>query len=333
MAGSYGARRAGPSFRAVVHDVRVQLSRHRLGIALAFAAALISGVSIYLNGIAVREFGNPTLYTTVKNLIAGIVLLCGAVVLARTGRGTLTAPRSVRQVLGLAVVGIFGGGVAFVLFFEGLSRTTASSAGFVQKTLVIWVAILAVSLLRERFTAAHGAAIAVLVTGQLVASGGAGLAAFGPGEMMVFAATLLWAAEVIIAKRLLATLSPLTVAIARMGIGSVVLVGFSIASGVTAGLATLTLAQWGWVALTGLILSAYVATWFAALARARATDVTAVLVFAAVITAVISSGADVGRLIPALPGLVLITAGALLVTMLGARAGERPSLGVSAQTR
>lgn len=312
--------------------MRVFLSRRSAGIALAFAAALISGFSIYINGIAVREFGNPTLYTTIKNLVAGALLLSAALALARRDRSALGRPRGFSQVFGLAAVGIFGGGVAFVLFFEGLARTSAVSAGFVQKTLVIWVAILAVSFLRERFSVAHAAAIAVLVVGQLVASGGLGLSALGPGEAMVFAATLLWAGEVIVAKRLLAALSPLTVACARMGIGSVVLVTFSLASGVASGLASLTLTQWGWALLTGLILSGYVATWFAALARAQATDVTAVLVFATVVTALISSGAEVSRLAPTLPGLALIALGAITIALLAARS-DQTTMGTRAPLR
>lgn len=336
MAGSRWPRSsAGATSRASAasaYPLLVHLGRRRAGIALAFTAALISGFSIYINAIAVREFGNPTLYTTVKNLVAGVLLLSAALALTRSGRSALSRPRRLRQIFGLAAVGVFGGGAAFVLFFEGLARTSASSAGFVQKTLVIWVAIFAVSFLRERFSIAHGAAIAVLVAGQLVALGGVGLSALGPGEAMVFAATLLWAGEVIIAKLLLRELSPLTVACARMGIGSVTLVTFSLASGVTAGLASLTLTQWGWVLLTGLILSAYVATWFAALARAQATDVTAVLVFGAVVTAVISSGAEVSRLAPSLPGLALITVGAITIALLAARSDRMP-LGTRAQLR
>ncbi len=45
--------------------------------------------------------------------------------------------------------------------------------------------------------------------------------------------------------------------------------------------------QWRWILLTGLLLTAYVATWYAALARAQAVDVTAVLVFGAVVTALL----------------------------------------------
>ncbi len=178
------------------------MDRRQIGIGLALTAALISGVSVWVNAMAVRAFGDPVLYTTVKNVIAAALLILLAVVLtSRASRQGLTPPRGVRQLLGLGFVGVVGGGVAFVLFFQGLALTTASSAGFIQKTLVIWVAILAVSFLHERFGRAHVAAIALLVVGQMLASGGAAMPALSTGEALVFIATLLWALEVVIAKR------------------------------------------------------------------------------------------------------------------------------------
>jgi len=56
-----------------------------------------------------------------------------------------------------------------------------------------------------------------------------------------------------------------------------------------------------------------VATWFAALARAQAVDVTAVLVFGAVITALLSRWAD--GVAFDLGGVILITAGAILIAI------------------
>ena len=54
---------------------------------------------------------------------------------------------------------MIGGSVPFVLFFEGLARAEATQAAFIQKTLVVWVALLAVPLLRERFGVPHALAI------------------------------------------------------------------------------------------------------------------------------------------------------------------------------
>ena len=102
-----------------------------------------------------------------------------------------------------------------------------------------------------------------------------------------------------IAKPLLRGLSPLTVASARLGIGVVVLVAVVLASGAAAQLAAVTLQAWLWVALTGSILSVYVVTWYFALKKAGAIDVTAVLVFGAVITAVLGTGIRGTNLAPA----------------------------------
>ena len=96
---------------------------------------------------------------------------------------------------------------------------------------------------------------------------------------MILAATLLWSIEVIVAKRLLGSLSSLTVGTARMALGCVVLLAYVAVTGSMDDLLAVSVTQWAWAALTGGLLAAYVATWYLALARARAIDVTAVLAF------------------------------------------------------
>jgi drug/metabolite transporter (DMT)-like permease len=213
----------------------------------------------------------------------------------------------------LLAIAVIGGSVPFVLFFEGLARAEATQAAFIQKTLVVWVALIAVPLLHERLGWPHLAAIALLVAGQAWLVGDAGTVAFGSGEAMIFAATLLWAVEIIVAKKLLADLDSRLLGMARMTLGTAVLLGWVVVSGRADQLFSLSGDQWSWVLLTGLILAGYVATWFAALARAQAVDVTAVLVFGAVVTAVLSRVAD--GVAFDLGGAVLITAGAILVAL------------------
>lgn len=66
------------------------------------------------------------------------------------------------------------------------------------------------------------------------------------------------------------------------------------------------------MALTGVLLACYVATWYAALARAQAVDVTAVLVLGAVVTALLDAG--VRGVVPAgAPALGLLAVGVVLV--------------------
>jgi drug/metabolite transporter (DMT)-like permease len=285
------------------------------GIGLAFVTAIVSGVSIYLNGHAVKHFGNPTVYTTAKNAVAGVLLLALAAVPGRSA-GVVRGARP-RASAALAVVAVVGGSVPFVLFFEGLARAQATQAAFIQKTLVVWVALLAVPLLRERFRTPHVLAVALLVAGQLWLVGSAGHVTFGAGETMILAATLLWSIEVVYVKRLVAWIPPRTLAAARMALGTLLLVGWLAVTGRLGQLGGYGVEQWRWVVLTGLLLTAYVGTWYAALARAQAVDVTAVLVFGAVVTALLSGAAD-GAPVSA-GGTVLITVGAALVAATAVR--------------
>ena len=286
-------------------------STRATGIALAFVTALISGVAIFVNGHAVRHFGDATVYTTAKNAVAGVLLLALAAPLLGGPRSQVATIGKHR--LGLAAIAVIGGSVPFVLFFEGLSRAEATQAAFIQKTLLVWVAIIAVPLLHERLGWPHLGAIALLVAGQAWLVGDAGTVVFRSGEAMIFAATLLWAVEVVVAKKLLADLDSRLLGMARMTLGTVVLLGWVVVSGRADELFSLSGEQWRWVLLTGLILAAYVATWFAALSRAQAVDVTAVLVFGAVVTAVLSNLAD-GVAVD-LVGVILITAGAILIAL------------------
>lgn len=302
------------------------MSTRATGIALALATATISGFAVFLNGYAVKRFEDATAYTTAKNGVAALLLILLAVpVLTRAGSEGAAAPRprTRRHWLGLVAVGVVGGSVPFVLFFEGLSRASSTEAAFIHKTLVIWVALLAVPLLGERLSWAHWAAIALLIAGQAVLVGDAGTVTLGSGELMIFGATLLWSVEVVVVKRLLASLASPTLAAARLGIGLVVLLGFVVLSGRWDELTGYGTEQWGWALLTGVILTGYVATWYAALARAQAVDVTAVLVLAAIVTALLNAGYAAASL--DVLGLGLIAAGGALIALRALRPTPAPA--------
>jgi drug/metabolite transporter (DMT)-like permease len=286
------------------------MSRRSAGIALAFVTACVSGVSIYLNGRAVKHFGDATVYTTAKNLVAGVFLLVLALSLG-SGGGVPVVSIARRRWAALLTVAVIGGSVPFVLFFDGLKQSEATQAAFIQKTLVVWVALLAVPLLKERFRWPHALAIVFLMAGQAWLAGKLGTVAFGKGEAMILAATLLWSVEIVFVKYLLGSIPPGVLAAARMALGTVLLVCWLALTGKLGDLAGLSALQWRWALLTGLLLTAYVATWFAALARAQAIDVTAVLVFGALVTAILSGvidGAAIG-----VGGAILIAVGSGLV--------------------
>ena len=289
------------------------MNRIRTGLLLAAATALISGVSIFLNSYAVKALPDAGLFTTLKNGFAAAALFAIAVPVLRARRQTLTINR---QTLGwLTVIGIIGGSIPFLLFFTGLSLASAPSAAFIQKTMFVWVALLAVPFLGERLGLLQIGALGVLFASLLLIAPPTGVV-WGAGETMIAAATLFWAVEVIVARRLLAAgrVDPLVLGVGRLGIGLIVLVGYLAFTGKLALLGGLGATQLSWVVITGVLLAGYVATWFTALRYAPATVVTSVLVLGLPITALLDAVVN-GRVpgIAPLAGYGLVIFAALLL--------------------
>lgn len=289
-----------------------------IGLLLALGTASISGVAVFLNASAVKAVPDPAVFTTLKNLVAVAILvaLAAAVVRPQEVRGIGRVDR-----LTLAVIGILGGGVAFLLFFSGLAMASAPSAAFIHKTMVIWVALMAGPFLGERLGLAPILALGVLIAGQALILPPLGIS-WGIGETLIALATLIWAVEVVLAKRVLGRVRSPIVGVARLGIGLIVLVGYLILTGRVAGIGALDAAGWTWVAVTGLLLAGYVGTWLAALRRAPASEVTSVLVVGAVITAALTA---ITR--GTLPEPVASTGYALVLMAVGALIliGRRPT--------
>jgi len=266
----------------------------------------------------VKAVQDPAVFTTLKNLVAVVLLVVVAAAAVRPSevRGIGRADR-----LTLTVIGILGGGIAFLLFFSGLAMASAPSAAFIHKTMVIWVALMAGPFLGERLGLAPILALGVLVAGQVLILPPLGIS-WGMGETFIALATLLWAVEVVLAKRVLGRVRSPIVGVARLGIGLTVLVGYLILTGRVSGIAALDAAGWTWIAVTGVLLAGYVGTWMAALRRAPVSEVTSVLVLGAVITAVLTA---VTR--GALPEPVASTGYALVLMAVGALLliGRRPA--------
>jgi drug/metabolite transporter (DMT)-like permease len=291
-----------------------------VGVALALVTAAISGVSIFVNSYAVKQIADPAIFTTLKNGIAATILL--ALALTVVSRADLQGIGR-RDWLGVAVVGVVGGGIAFLLFFTGLALASAPSAAFIHKTLFVWVALLAVPVLGERLGLLQIGALGTLIGAQLLIAPPAGVT-WGTGETMIAAATLLWAIEVVLARRLLVRVPAGVLGVGRLGIGLIVLAGYLVVTGRLSLLTELSATQWAWATFTGLLLAGYVASWFGALSRAPAIVVTSVLVLGAPITAGLSATA--GGTLPApvqVAGhaLILLVVAMLATTVLFRRRG------------
>lgn len=282
------------------------------GLALALATAVISGFSIFINSYAAKEFHSASTFSSMKNTVVGAALL-----LLFLPRGGAQLRRlKPRHGVALLALGVVGGSVPFILFFEGLSRTGSANAAFIQKTLFVWVGILAIPLLRERLGRAQVGAIALLVVAQWMIGAPKSLRP-DTGLTMVFFATLLWAVEVIVARRVLPEIGAQLGATARMSIGAMLLLGYLAYKGDISDFGSLSALQWYWLLATAAILLAYVTTWYAAMERAPATAVTCVLAVGAPITAALNAiagkGAPTGD---QLIGFGLVAAAAALIVWL-----------------
>jgi drug/metabolite transporter (DMT)-like permease len=290
---------------------------------LALIAACISGAAVWLNAFAVKQVPDAAVYTTLKNGVAAMILLALAGAAVPRSEVRKVAPH---QSVVLLLVGLLGGGLAFLLFFSGLAAASAPSAAFIQKTLFVWVAILAVPFLGERLGLAQVAALGVLAVGQAVVLPPRDIA-WGQGETMILVATLIWAVEVALVRRFLRDVPTPLVAVGRLGIGLLALGGFVLATDRAAGILALPAEAWAWTLVTGLILAAYVSTWFAALRRAPATLVTSILVAGAVITGVFQAIAKGAAPAPdVVGGYVLIAIGVAAMAALAVQSTDRASV-------
>jgi drug/metabolite transporter (DMT)-like permease len=286
--------------------MRTQLNQ---GLLWALGTTLVSGFSVYVNKFGVSQVPDAFVYTTVKNSLVVVGLLAAAGLLAgwREMRGFTR-----RQWAGWLSLGLVGGGIPFLLFFQGLSQASAPSAALVHKSLFLWVALLGAPLLKEKLGGWQLAGLAVLAAGVFLMQPPAGWG-WGRGETLMLTATLLWAVETILAKKVLAGISAHTAALGRMGVGALVMWTFLGLTDRAGSALALNATQWLWVAATSLFLMAYVWTWYRALKAAPATLVTSVLTLSAVITillAAVLEGNDLSAL----------QAGAIAIMILGAAA-------------
>jgi uncharacterized membrane protein len=129
----------------------------------------------------------------------------------------------------------------------------------------------------------------------------------------------------VIARRLLREMSPAALALVRMGVGALALTVYLSVTGALSNLLSLDAHQVWWVLATGLLLSGYVATWMTALARARALDVTSMLVASATVTWLLQLVAGTVTPVTSTIGLALIAAGVGLVIWAGVTRTRRTS--------
>ncbi len=277
------------------------------GLVLALLAALVSGVSVFVNGVAV-SLADPFAYTALKNM--GALAFIAAITLALAGVRHFRN-LSLRQWGLLVLVGVVGGSIPFLMFFWGLKLGGAAVSSFIYRSLFIFAGVTGYLILKEVPSPRDVAAGFVILAGNALLVSGE--AAFGLGQALVLGATVLWAVEYAISRKLMSDVHPQAVMASRMFFGSIVLLGFLAATGSLGALFSADSAVLGWLALTSLLLCGFLFTWYNALKNLPLVKASVIFTLGGIVTAVLNAIflSKAITLVQA-TGLVLILGGVLL---------------------
>jgi len=253
------------------------------GYFLVFLTALISGFTIFINKFGVTAV-NPNIYTFLRVLTVAI-FLTGLLFFLKDWRTLKNLTK--KQWLLLITIGLVGGSIPFLLFFRGLSLTNAAQGSFVHKTMFIWVVFLAALFLKEKIDKKFLVGGLFLLLGSLILLKKLPYS-LNQGDLLVFLATLFWAAENTISKYVLRDLEGRIVAWARMFFGALFILIFLLATNQLPLISGLTLRQINWVLITAVILFGYVMTWYSGLKFIPVSQATVILLLGSPITTLLS---------------------------------------------
>lgn len=283
------------------------------GFWLVGATAIVSGVSTFVNSYAVGSTSSAA-FVTSRNLLVALLLLPIAVLAVR--RSARALPSGASEWGRLVLIGLIGGAIPFLLFFRGLQLATeaggATTASFLYRTLFLWAIVLGVVALRERVSPwVLAGAVALLLGSYLMLSIRSPV--WTDGSLYVLVATALWASEYTVSKHLMRSVPSMTVALGRMGFGAIFLVGYLVLTGGVVAAASFGAAQWLWVGISALLLTAFVALWYPGLSRLDLGVATSVLVAGYPVTFLLSELVRPTALAPSIVvGAVLVAGGAVL---------------------
>jgi drug/metabolite transporter (DMT)-like permease len=281
----------------------------------AALAAAISGVSVYVNALGVKSFSDPVLYTALKDGLVGIVLLVPLALSAGWKAEYRQLDR--RTWAWIVALALTGGSVPFALFYSGLQATTAATGALINHFQFVLVALFAMCFLKERIRPAIWAGFVVLLLGTLLGTNLQALQ-WNQGALLIAASTVLFAIDFVIAKHLLHGLATLTVMTARMTLGTAMLFVYVVAMGRLAPVATLSVSQWSFVAVTGVLLLLFTVATFTAIRHASVSVVLAVGAAAPIMTTllqVMGSGSAQPGPIDVLGLGVTLAAGAVIIVV------------------
>jgi drug/metabolite transporter (DMT)-like permease len=225
-----------------------------LGLTAIIAACVFWGTSFYFGKIALRELSAMQVvwwrFALATALLAPLLGIRTAHLRSRGARAGALLTRPLRRDLPLFLLNaLVMVPLQFVLQFEGLARTTASSAALLVGVFAPMMALAGVFFARERLQASGWLAVAVSTLGVGVMVGLPGPGRTLAGDLMVVASLVCAVGMVLVTQRLLRRYEALSVTVWSAGLGTLLLLPWSYLTGEWP---TLTMSGWTWAALFGL---------------------------------------------------------------------------------
>lgn len=259
--------------------------KYQKGIILALVTAVISGFSIFYNKFALISGMDSTVFNIIKN--GGVAIIFTSIIIFSNNRSKLRQLTK-KDWIRLFIIGLIGGSIPFILFFEGLKHIPAASANILQKTLFIWIALFAIPILKEKINFVQIVGYLLIIYANFFLGGFQGFS-FSTGTWFILIATVFWAIENVIAKITLKNVDPLIVGWARMSFGVILMILFAFSQNKLGQFSLLTPSKVAPILISVLFLTGYVLSWYSALKKAPATLVSSILVLATSITTILSS--------------------------------------------
>lgn len=253
------------------------------GFLLVLGTALISGFAIFISKFGVSVI-NPYIFTGLKNIIVAL-LVVSWLLMMRDWK--ILRNLTKKQWSLLLLIGLIGGSIPFLLFFKGLSMTSGVQAGFIHKSMFIYIMVLAVIFLKEKISKNFLLAGLILFLANILLLK-IGSYSFGWGDFLILLATLFWASENVLSKYVLKDLPARIVIWGRMFFGSIFIVIFWLMTGQAGLVTSLNLSQIGWILITSVFLFGYVSTWYSGLKYFKVSEAAVVLLLASPITTLLS---------------------------------------------
>ena len=261
------------------------MRKESLGTILAVIAALISGLAIPVNKIFVIDL-DSTVFTAVRLLFIGIIFF---ILVSFQSNSKQKKFKKVPWKYLLAIA-IIGGSFAFLMFFTGLKLTTAGRGAFLQKSLPLYIAIFAFLFLKEKISQKQAFALLTMSIGTiLIYSTTINPSEFWTnpslGDLLVIGATILWAIENTIAKKVMIEgESNFVISFARMFMGGVILFAIVIIQNKVGLLLVLTTQQIINLTISIAVLFGYVFSWYWSIKLINVSKASTILLLAPVIS-------------------------------------------------